>query len=112
MWPAEQVPGWTGRRRWWEVAVPLLLTFGGWTLVVGVQLASHWLYYLWFFFALYGLLLGGAGLIAVALSALGVTALWRLRGPRWAVPVLVCAVLTPLVLLPACWWLLPVDLGY
>jgi hypothetical protein len=109
MQPVEQHSGRSQRRRWWEVAVPVLLVSGGWILVAGVHLFGVWLGSLWFIWFLYGLVYALACLIAVALSALGVTALWRFRGPRWAVPVLVCSVLTPIAMFMVSLALLPLP---
>jgi hypothetical protein len=98
----------SGWRRWWQVAAPVLLLSGAWVLVAGVHLLGVWIANLGL---LAWLVYGLVWLIAITVTAFAVRALWRLRGPSWAVPMLVLSLLAPLVVVTLDWTSLYVH-GY
>jgi hypothetical protein len=89
--------GWRSGR---GVVVPVLLACGAWALVAGVHLFGVWIANLWLFA---WLVYGFAYLAAIVLTSFAVAVLWRLRGPRWAVPTLVLSLLAPLVIVAVDW---------
>src|SRR5438477_6897379 len=88
------------RRRWWEVAAPSLLVCGAWVIVAATHLFGVWIANLGLFSWLVYVL---AWLVGIALTAMGVVALWMLRGPAWAVPTLAVSVLTATVIVAVDW---------
>jgi len=88
------------RRRWWEVAAPSLLVCGAWVIVAATHLFGVWIANLGLFSWLVYVL---AWLVGIALTAMGVVALWMLRGPAWAVPTLAVSVLTASVIVAVDW---------
>jgi len=88
------------RRRWWEVAAPLLLACGAWGIVAAIHLFGVWIANLGLFsWVVYGLV----WLVGIALTAVCVVALWMMRGPAWAVPTLVLSVLAATVIVAVDW---------